>query len=269
MNGLMIIPRIVAIEVLDTLAADDPEAKRSRRDLQRVHRMMRTRAILTQALHFFLASRRLKTPMRTPLRILELGAGDGSLMLGVARDLAPTWPPVELTLLDRQNLVGRETIRRYAELGWSAVPNIADVHDWAAETIDTRPIENTAEAGGRWDLIVANLFLHHFEGLQLAALFDAITRRSNCFLACEPRRDWFALAGSHLAGVIGAGAVTREDAVLSVYAGFRDKEITALWPANSDKWQVHECSVGLFSHCFSAERIERTQRSRSSDANRL
>jgi len=95
MTGLTTMPRIVAVEVLDTLAADDPAALRSRRDLQRVHRLMRTRAILRKALQLSLASRGDKTSLRTPLRILELGAGDGSLMLGVARDLAPTWPPVE------------------------------------------------------------------------------------------------------------------------------------------------------------------------------
>jgi hypothetical protein len=251
MNGSITIPRIVAVEVLDTLVADDPAAVRSRRDLQRVHRVMRTRAILRQALQLSLASRGDKTSPQTPLRILELGAGDGSLMLSVARDLAPTWPPVELTLLDRQDLVDGATIKRYAELGWSAVTSVVDVLDWAVETSDTAPV--------RWDLIVANLFLHHFEGVQLADLLVAITRRSDRFLACEPRRDWFALAASHLAGVIGAGAVTREDAVLSVHAGFCKKEITALWPVNGDEWRVQEYSAGLFSHCFRAERVERME----------
>ncbi len=248
--------RIVAIEVLDTLAADDPAAMRSRRDLQRVHRVMRTRAILRQALRLSLASRRDRTPRRAPLRILELGAGDGSLMLGVARDLAPTWPSVELTLLDRQDLVDDETIRRYSELGWTVVKNVVDVRDWAAEATTALPEDNMDKAPPHWDLIVANLFLHHFEGAQLAALLGAITGRGDGFFACEPRRDWLALAGSHLASVIGAGAVTREDAVLSVHAGFREKEITALWPANGDEWQVLEYSAGLFSHCFRAERVE-------------
>jgi len=247
MTALINMPRIVAVEVLDTLAAVDPAARRSRRDLQRVHRVMRTRAILHQALQLSVASHSGKAS----LRILELGAGDGSLMLSVARDLAPTWPPVELTLLDRQDLVDGATIKRYAELGWSAVTSVVDVLDWAVETSDTAPV--------RWDLIVANLFLHHFEGVQLADLLVAITRRSDRFLACEPRRDWFALAASHLAGVIGAGAVTREDAVLSVHAGFRKKEITALWPVNGDEWRVQEYSAGLFSHCFRAERVERME----------
>ena len=260
MTGLTTMPRIVAVEVLDILAADDPAALRSRRDLQRVHRMMRTRAILRRGLRLSLASTcdktPLRTPLRVPLRVLELGAGDGSLMLGVAQDLAPTWPPVELTLLDRQDIVDHETIKRYAELGWSAVPKVVDVLDWVVGTTATLP---KGKAPAHWDLIVANLFLHHFEGVQLAALLGAITERSDRFLACEPRRAWLALAGSHLAGVIGAGAVTREDAVLSVHAGFRDKEITALWPANGDEWRVHEYSAGLFSHSFRAQRIERIE----------
>ena len=39
-------------------------------------------------------------PQAAPLRVLEIGAGDGSLMLGIAQALAPAWPKVELTLLD-------------------------------------------------------------------------------------------------------------------------------------------------------------------------
>lgn len=75
------IPRTVAAEVLDGLAADDPAAMRSRRDLRRVHRAMGTRSIAVRALKAMTVSWR-KTP---PRRVLELGAGDGTLMLGVAR----------------------------------------------------------------------------------------------------------------------------------------------------------------------------------------
>ena len=44
-----------------------------------------------------------------PLRILEIGAGDGTFMLAVARRLAKHWPAVELTLLDRIDLVSAAT----------------------------------------------------------------------------------------------------------------------------------------------------------------
>ncbi|MBL8414475.1 MAG: hypothetical protein JNM42_08570 [Propionivibrio sp.] len=242
--------RIVGPEILDGLAADDPAARRSRRDLRRVHRAMGTRTILRRALHRTTAS----IPDNRPLRVLELGAGDGNLMLGVAHALAPAWPRVELTLLDRQALVSLEMIENYARLGWNVVEQVADALEWAASATDSLPNGNEP---ARWDLIVANLFLHHFEGTQLALLLNSITARSNGFFACEPRRNWISLAGSHLAGLIGAGAVTREDAVLSVHAGFRDKELTTLWPAVHDEWRIHEYSAGLFSHCLHAERVGR------------
>ena len=42
--------------------------------------------------------------------------GDGTLMLGVARALADTWPSVELRLLDRQDLVQPATLAGF-EIG--------------------------------------------------------------------------------------------------------------------------------------------------------
>ena len=194
--------RIVTDETLDGLAEDDPAAMRSRRDLQRIHRVMGTRSILLKALRGLSASR----PQSAPLRVLELGAGDGSLMLGVAQALKGEWPAVELTLLDRQRLVTRETLASYARLGWVARSQVVDVFDWAASpsiAVNSLP---------------------------------------------QP--------GSHLIGAIGANAVTREDAVLSVRAGFRDQEISALWPQLDAGWTLNEYSAGLFSHCFRAEKNE-------------
>ncbi len=245
----MTMPRVVAAETLDGLREDDPAAIRSRRDLQRVHRAMGTRAIVLRALRDWPTL----LPTGAPLRILELGAGDGSLMLGVARALEDAWPPVELTLLDRQNLVELATIERYAAVGWTATPHIVDVVDWIASAEDA-PREGVPRTS--WDLIVANLFLHHFEVKQLATLLASIASQTRCFFACEPRRAWLPLAGSYLIGAIGANAVTREDAVLSVHAGFRDDELTALWPRESNGWKLTEYSAGLFSHCFRAERLD-------------
>lgn len=242
------IPRIVAAETLDALAEDDPAAQRSRRDLRRVHLIMGTRSILRQALHDLVDSRELKYP----LQVLELGAGDGSLMLGVAQTLVPIWSQVELTLLDRQNLIEKDTIAKYAEIGWAVVSQVIDVLDWASGTTDSI-LKDTST---KWDLIVVNLFLHHFEHKQLESLLDAISKRTNLFFACEPKRAWLPLIGSHLIGAIGANKVTREDAVLSVHAGFRGAELAALWPSHSVEWRLKEYSANLFSHCFSAERLE-------------
>lgn len=239
--------RVVAAEVLDGLPQDDRRAIRSRRDLRRVHRAMGTRRILVRELD----AMKLAHLDVEPLRVLELGAGDGSLMLGVAQDLAGRWPSVALTLLDRQALATPATVASYLAVGWTVVTEVCDVLDWAH--IDTQALPVTAPQ--RWDLIVVNLFLHHFEGQHLAQLMNAIAQKSDRLLACEPRRDWLALAGSHLTGMIGANAVTREDAVLSVHAGFAGQELSVLWPQHGATWRIQECGAGLFSHCFSAERV--------------
>jgi hypothetical protein len=235
--------RIVEPEILDGLSADDPAAQRSRRDLQRVHLAMRTRTIVAQALNSLAIARR----DTAPLRVLEIGAGDGSLMLGVAKSLSPQWPNVALTLLDRQPVVETETIDAYARAGWSATRLVVDIVDWVAAA-------PTEDPPARWDLIVANLFLHHFEEQQLAALLAAVAARSDHFFACEPRCAGLALVASHLVGALGVNAVTRADAVLSVHAGFRDQDLTSMWPVASG-WRLREYPAGLFSHCFCAQAL--------------
>ncbi len=241
-------PRTVQAEILDHLAPDDPEAQRSRRDLRRVNRLMGACSILSARLRPAASGTRGTAPLHAPLRLLELGAGDGELMLRVARALAlhgrhsQVWQTVELRLLDRQALVRSETLEAYARLGWRAQPLVCDVRDWAAAPVN----------GARYDVIVANLFLHHFAAGALSAVLAGAAARCERFLACEPRRSASALLGSHLLGAIGANHVTRHDAVLSVRAGFRDRELSDHWPARG--WQVEERAAGLFSHVFVAWR---------------
>ena len=274
----MTLARVVTAEALDQLAPSDPAARRSRRDLARIHRVMATRSIIVRGWQSLVSSRdelvplqlRLglplkaalklppklpmklptKLPMKQPLKVLELGAGDGTLLLGVARRLGSAWPPVQLTLLDRQPVVSRATLAEYASLGWDATVQVADVLDWAAPASGS----TDAPTAPRWDLISTSLFLHHFEGAQLDAVLRAVAARSPRFFACEPRRHWLALAGSHLVGALGANAVTRDDAVLSVHAGFCGQDLGSRWPGGGT-WQCREYAAGLFSHCFSAQQM--------------
>jgi hypothetical protein len=245
----MSILRTVLPELLDGLGPQDPSAQRSRKDLRRLHQIMGTQKILLGALR--------KMPIHgphaasaRPLQVLEIGAGDGSLMLGVAQALKGTWADVSLTLLDQLNLLEPTTVKRYASARWRVSAEVGDVIDWAQPD----PMVALTPSKGRWDLIVANLFLHHFERPQLAGLLAAISERSNYFVACEPRRAWIPLAGSHLVGVVGANAVTRADAVLSVHAGFNQQELGSLWPDATSEWKTKEYSAGMFSHCFTALR---------------
>ncbi len=234
--------RSVLPEVLDGLGAEDPRGLRSRRDLQRVHLAMRTVAIL----------KRTMTALRfriQPRRVIELGAGDGTLLLRLARALSPGWTDVELTLLDRIDLVSAQTRAAYRELGWRVTVLPADALAWAAGA--------AAAAGATtrtYDLCIANLFLHHFETRPLTGLLRGVAAAADAFVACEPRRGTWARLGSRLVWFLGANDITREDAVTSVAAGFTGEELSAIWPAASPEWSVQEFMAPPFSHCFAAIR---------------
>jgi SAM-dependent methyltransferase len=238
----MMLARALEPETLDHLAPDDPVAQRSRRDLRRVNAFMGARRILVRAL-----ARAVPSEAAPPLRILELGCGDGRLMLDVARVEGDRWRGTQLDLLDRQPIVDAATLAAYAAAGWRAQPVVADVLDWAA----------AADREPRWDVVVANLFLHHFEDDALRGIFAACARRADALVACEPRRSRFALAASHLIFFLGANAVTRRDGVLSVRAGFIGSELGAQWPASAATWQLDEYDDGLFTHCLVARRRAR------------
>jgi hypothetical protein len=106
------------------------------------------------------------------------------------------------------------------------------------------------------DVIVANLFLHHFDTAGLSELLSLIARRTRVLIACEPRRSPGALLGSHLLGLLGCNDVTRHDAVVSVRAGFRNQELSGLWPDRT-AWTLQEHAYGLFSHYFVATHVNR------------
>jgi hypothetical protein len=163
-------------------------------------------------------------------------------LLRLAQRRARNWPGVTLTLVDRQSLLSAPTRAAFAGLGWTVHAATMDVFTWLAR--GDHP---------RYDAIVANLFIHHFDTDGVARLFRAIAQVTDCFVACEPRRARIPLLGSHLVGAVGANTVTRRDAVLSVRAGFRDRELSACWP-NNGEWRTSEADARLFSHTFAAVR---------------
>ncbi len=229
------LPRRVEAEILDDLAADDPRARRSRDDLRRIHRFMATLSIIRRGLDRGTAG-------FVPRTLLELGAGDGSMLLRLAQERAARWPGMHVTLLDRLHLATPQTQDGLRAAGWTPEVLALDVFDWLEQPV-----------AARRDVIYANLFIHHFAGDALSRLLAGIAARTRVFLCCEPRRTALPLAGSHLIGLLGAGPVTREDAVLSVRAGFRARELSDLWPDRGN-WILHEYPAGLFSHCFLAIR---------------
>ena len=224
--------RIVQPELLDTLPVGDPRAVRSRQDLRRVNGWMRQHALMADALKNGLNG-------RAPGHITDLGAGDGKFLLRVAQKSSPGWPNVPVTLLDQQNNVSVETLMDFAVLGWRVEVVVADV-------FDQPQISN--------DILLANLFLHHFTEDRLTELLHLISQHTKIFIALEPRRAAWTLFCSRLLWVIGCNDVTRHDAVVSVRAGFSGTELSALWP-DKQNWQLTERPAGAFSHLFIARKI--------------
>jgi hypothetical protein len=236
MGATMNFRRRIEPEWLDELPPGDPRAIKSRRDLRRINALMTNAGIVAREL-----MRNFRD--ESPRVIAEIGAGDGAFMLRLAARVATRWKNTQVVLLDRQDVVGRDALGRFAALGWRAESATADVFEWLA-----RP------AGAVFDVMIANLFLHHFDAARLTALLSLAAKRTRIFVACEPRRSGFALAGSRLLGLAGCNDVSRHDAVVSVRAGFDGEELSALWPA-SRGWTLQERASGLFSHFFVACRV--------------
>jgi hypothetical protein len=185
--------RQVIPELLDTLAHDDPAALRSRRELRLINGIMGNHRWLCRSL---------ASKVSDHTRILELGAGDGTL----------------------------------ARRSWNT--GIASPQQWRALDIAPAPIDWPSEA--HWlqtdlfalsvlpdaEIIVANLFLHHFKDEQLAGLGQLLPDSCRVIIACEPaRRRRHTLQGRLLSPLARLSPVTHHDMLVSIQAGFVGKEL--------------------------------------------
>ena len=226
--------RTLQPELLDTLPAHDASAIGSRRDLRRLNNLMGHARVIARSLKKIF-------PKSPPSHILEIGAGDGHLLLRVAKGSPATWRNIDVTFVDLQNILIDDTKTEFAALNWHVHSIQADIFEWLGD-----PSTKT-------DVVLANLVLHHFTDAQLTLLFSEMAEKTNAFIAVEPHRSrWPLFCASSLA-LIGCNAVTRHDAPISVRAGFTGRELSALWP-RSDEWELTEHRAGLFSHLFVARR---------------
>jgi 2-polyprenyl-6-methoxyphenol hydroxylase-like FAD-dependent oxidoreductase len=228
--------RVIEAEWLDQLPPEDPGAVRSRKDLQWLNAWMgsanRLAGVLRQVL-----------PSGLPCRIADLGGGDGRFFLNAVRLLGSAGFAGQVTIVDRHNIVSSHAQHALAQLGWNVCVAQADVFAWLGQ-----------QNGQVWDVMVANLFLHHFTEAQLSRLLREAGKATRMFVAVEPRRSRVALAFSRGVGLIGCNHVTRHDAPASVLAGFSANELSQLWPQDGN-WALEEGQAGWFGHLFVARRM--------------
>jgi hypothetical protein len=227
--------RIVLPELLDVLPPRDAAALRSRRDLRRLNSWMGHLRLMARAL-------RENLPDGAPREIVELGAGDGHFLLRVAERLHLQWPGADATLVDRLDALDPRTREDFHRLGWRVGIKTAEASDWLRQA-----------APASEQTIISNLFFHQFESAPLAEMLKLAADCSRLVIALEPRRGWFPRLCGRLLWAIGCGPVTRNDARISIRAGFAGRELTALWP-DKINWELTERRVGFVSHLFIARR---------------
>ena len=227
--------RVVEPELLDELPPQDRRALRSRLDLQRLNMLMKHPRVMARTLSQNLNG------AQSP-RIVEIGAGDGDFLLRVTRKLQRKWQVGEATLVDRLDAFDPKIHTDFDNLGWRVHTEVAEVFEWFRQS-----------SPGSSDAIIANLFLHQFRTDALAEMLQLAAHSTNLFVALEPSRSWLPRLCGHFLWTVGCNDVTRNDARISIRAGFLEREISALWP-DKKEWSLTEHPVGLFSHLFIALR---------------
>ena len=227
--------RVIEPEILDDLSPEDPLARGSRRDLRRLNSWMGNVRIMVRALQN-------EFPKHPPATLIELGAGDGFFLSAISAQMGDASSGVDAKLLDRKNTVDERAKLGMERNGWMVAAIESDVFDWL-----NLPSNRVV------DVMIANLFLHHFSAVQLSELLAGIAGRTNRFICIEPRRNNLGFWSSRMVGLIGCNKVTRHDAPVSVKAGFRANELSALWPDRGG-WILEERTAGWCSHLFVARR---------------
>jgi hypothetical protein len=195
--------RLVEPEILDRLPADDPAAIRSRADLRRINCLMGNERWLMRRILQLPSARR---------GVWEIGAGEGRLL----QRLATRDPEIPLT--------GCDLAPRPADLPDRIVWRQGDVFD-----------ELPTASGG---VLVANLFLHHFED-PLLARFGSLLSNFGALCINEPCRSSLAIAQGRLLLPF-VGPVTRHDMLVSIRAGFRRGELPERLGLKTGGWRVRE-----------------------------
>jgi hypothetical protein len=203
----MVSVRIVVSEILDHLPADHVEAVRSRRDLQLINFLMGNDRWLCQQLRRF--------PEVAARGIVEWGAGEGRL----SAKLAGLFPHSSITACD-----------------------LAPHPDSLPQQVIWKSGDLLSVAGDlRGGVLVANLFLHHFEGPALRQL-GRLCENFDLLLFNEPDRALLPqLLGFAMWPVI--NRVTRHDIHVSIRAGFAKGELPAVMGIDSAAWTITETST--------------------------
>lgn len=147
-------------------------------------------------------ARRLRQLLKPGWRVLEIGAGDGTLLHYL----------VDGGVCEAEQLIGIDLAPRPDDLTAGIT--------WVQQDIFSG--EPLPEA----EIVVATLVLHHFTEEQLAALGQRLAQRRRAMLVCETARKLSFLAQGFLFSTLtDFDYISCHDMLISIRAGFRDDEL--------------------------------------------
>jgi hypothetical protein len=196
--------RVVEPEILDQLPPGHPDVVRGRIDLRVINFLMGSERWMARQIREFPAAR--------ARGVLEIGAGEGTLLERLAKN-HPGIPLMACDLAPRPGWLS-------TEIGW-----------------DQRDVFECLEhsSGG---ILAANLFLHHFEDLELRR-FAPLMRNFEVLCFHEPFRTAQSLIDARLMLPF-VGRATKHDMVVSIRAGFIPGELPKVLGLDPADWRVRE-----------------------------
>ena len=194
--------RQIKSEILDDLDAKDPQARRSRQDLRRINLFMGNMRWIREEIQ------QLTNQTDTKLNIIEIGSGDGHFL-------------ESLKHIKGLNLKGVDLQPK--------PKSISSEIEWIQE--DVLEISDLPQNNSDPTAVICNLILHHFTDDQLSKLGKLISK-ANHIIINEPSRRLIPLLMGYLAFPL-LGKVTRHDMIVSIRAGFRDRELFKFFPSKN------------------------------------
>ncbi len=221
--------RVVLPEILDQLPEDHPDALANRRDMRRLNCLMGN--------FRWIAGRLQEQALPSHIQRVEIAAGDGGLaphLLKVS-PLAGQWKMTGVDFWKRPDC-------------WP--------QSWQWEQADALE----ADAVGAAEVVIANHIFHQFSDESLQALGHRLQTKAKLLIINETCRKPIHLWQARFLGLLGMNYVSRQDALTSIRAGFRDEELPALLGLSPEEWSWSIEHTPLGSYRMFAQRKEGTIR---------
>lgn len=203
--------RIPSAELLDEDRGDPRDLEASFDDLWRMNRWLGGVSGSLRLLHRFFE----RTGFQTA-RIIDVGAGDGRMAGHLARKLRRRSPRTRIMALDR----------RLSHLQNSRRP----LGEVARVVADAKTLPFGPES---FDVVICNLFLHHFSGAAAVELLRALLElASEAVLVNDLERNWIPYATVGYLPFIVRSPITRSDGRASVRQAYTRKELQELAAAS-------------------------------------